>query len=54
MYFIVFHGAQIMCKIISTYYQKPPLVQSGLDPIKVTVSMNNSDANKQAVKMGRY
>ena len=50
MYFITFHGAQIVCKVINTHHRRSPLVQGGLEiPIEVTVSMDSSDANKQAL-----
>ena len=50
MYFIIFHGAQIACKVINTHHRRSPLVQGGLEiPIEVTVTMNSSDANKQAL-----
>ena len=50
MYFIIFHGAQIVCKVINTHHRRSPLVQGGLEiPIEVTVTMNSSDANKQAL-----
>ena len=50
MYFIIFHGAQIVCKVINTHHRRSPLVQGGLEiPVEVTVTMNSTDANKQAL-----
>ena len=39
-----------MCKVINTHHQRSPLVQRGLKiPVEVIVSMDSSDANKQAL-----
>ena len=42
-----------MCKVINTHHQRSPLAQGGLEiPVnyKVIVSMDSSDANKQALR----
>lgn len=51
LYFIIFHGAHIVCKVINTHHRRSPLVQGGLEiPVEVIVSMDSSDANKQALR----
>ena len=50
LYFIIFHGAHIKCKVINTNHRRPSLVQGGLEiPVEVIESMDSSDANKQAL-----
>ena len=50
LYFIIFHGARIVCKVVNTHHRRSPLVQAGLEiPVEVIVSMDSSDANKQAL-----
>ena len=51
LYFIIFHGAHIVCKVINTHHRRSPLVQGGLEiPVEVIVSMDSSDTNKQALR----
>ena len=51
LYFIIFHGAHIVCKVINTHHQRSPLVQGCLEiPVEVLVSMDTCDANKQALR----
>ena len=51
LYFITFHGAHIVCKVINTHHRRSPLVQGGLEiPVEVILSMDSSDAYKQALR----
>ena len=46
----MYHGARASAKVMTTQYRISPLVQGGLEiPIKVTIEMDQIEANKLAV-----
>ena len=52
MYFIIAHGATVT--YTDDHHRRSPLIQGGLEiPIEVTVSMETSDQNKQALELCR-
>ena len=54
MYFIIAHGARVTCKVTDVHHRRSPLIQGGLEiPIEVTVSMETSELNKQALDLCR-
>ena len=51
IHFIILHGATISIKVVDVSHRRSPLIQGGLEiPVKVTVSMTFSEANKLAMK----